>query len=110
MPAVSAVVSHRVHTLAVKIGSRNIPPRAVPRRPQQKRSLVRADQQKHVPIFHLEVFHPPEHQRPWTSRFFRGMPALQHRALQRLQSRAHFAGPLVTLRRLLHQAPLNHCR
>ncbi len=101
MLAVSPVIRHRVNALAVEIRPCYIPFIAVARRPQQKRAFIRADQQEHVAVLHREVLHSPQHQHPRSSRFVRGAPALQHRALHGLERHANFACALVSLQALL---------
>src|SRR5262249_31314210 len=91
-----------------KVRTSNLPARALPRRPQQKESLHRTDQQQNIPVPDLQMLDTAVYGSQRTSLIVRRCRNCTG-GLYFLQCRLHFTGTLIAQRWFFRQASLNDC-
>src|SRR5215472_16560906 len=103
------VIRHGIHRIAVKVRAADLPSLSMRVRFQEERTLGGSHHQNEVAFPDLHMLHVVQDRRPRLSYAIGARIGRGHRSrLNGLESSLHLTGPLISLTRLLRQAPLDH--
>src|SRR5215216_6520930 len=108
MFAGAAIIGHCVNSLAVEVRTTDFPTPALNIRSQEECSFCGSYQQKKVSLPDRDVLHTVENRRGWSASINDWIRGRHQSRVNCFQSCLHFTGALITLHRLLCEAPLNN--